>query len=92
MTIEIKIPDFPESVSEGTLITWHKKPGDFVDTDETILEVETDKIVLEVVAQESGNITKIDVNEGEIVTSAQVVGAMEAGLPKIQLINLLQLL
>ena len=80
MTIEIKIPDFPESVSEGTLITWHKKTGDFVDTDETILEVETDKIVLEVVAQESGNITKIDVNEGETVTSAQVVGAMEAGV------------
>ena len=82
MAIEIKIPDFPESVSEGTLITWHKQVGDFVETDETILEVETDKIVLEVVAQDSGNITEILLNEGDTVTSAQVVGSMEAGAAK----------
>ena len=54
MTIEIKAPSYPESVQEGTLVTWHKKTGDSVERDELIADIETDKVVLEVIAQSDG--------------------------------------
>ena len=59
MATEIKAPSFPESVAEGTVGTWHKKPGDSVERDELIVEIETDKVVLEVVAPEAGTLSEI---------------------------------
>ena len=56
MATEIKAPTFPESVAEGTVAAWHKKPGDSVERDELIVEIETDKVVLEVVAPQDGTL------------------------------------
>ena len=67
MTIEIKSPTFPESVADGTVANWLKKEGEVVDQDEVIAEIETDKVVLEVVAPINGTLTKILKNEGDIV-------------------------
>ena len=61
MATEIKAPSFPESVAEGTVAAWHKKPGDSVERDELIVEIETDKVVLEVVAPEAGTLSEIKV-------------------------------
>lgn len=79
MTIEIKVPVFPESVADGTLVSWKKKEGDSVQRDEVIAEIETDKVVFEVPAIEDGILSKITVNVNELVVSGQVIGAMEAG-------------
>ncbi|MCP1367236.1 dihydrolipoamide succinyltransferase, partial [Halomonas sp. BBD48] len=80
MATEIKAPSFPESVAEGTVATWHKKPGDSVERDELIVEIETDKVVLEVVAPEAGTLTEIKVEEGDTCDSEQVLGMLgEAG-------------
>ena len=54
MTMEIKAPAFPESISEGTVAVWHKNPGDLVERDELLVDIETDKVVLEVVAPVNG--------------------------------------
>ncbi|MDX1467346.1 MAG: biotin/lipoyl-containing protein, partial [Halomonas sp.] len=56
MATDIKAPTFPESVAEGSVAAWHKKPGDSVERDELIVEIETDKVVLEVVAPEAGTL------------------------------------
>ena len=64
MTIEIKAPTFPESVQDGTIATWHKKAGDSVSRDELIVDIETDKVVLEVVAPVSGVLVEILKEEG----------------------------
>ena len=74
MTIEIKSPTFPESVADGTVANWLKKEGEAVDQDEVIAEIETDKVVLEVVAPVNGTLTKILKSEGDIVNSAEVIG------------------
>ena len=74
MTIEIKSPTFPESVADGTVANWLKKVGEAVDQDEVIAEIETDKVVLEVVAPINGTLTKILKSEGDIVNSAEVIG------------------
>ena len=74
MTIEIKSPTFPESVADGTVANWLKKEGEAVDQDEVIAEIETDKVVLEVVAPINGTLTKILKNEGDVVNSAEVIG------------------
>ena len=74
MTIEIKSPTFPESVADGTVANWLKKEGEAVDQDEVIAEIETDKVVLEVVAPINGTLTKILKSEGDIVNSAEVIG------------------
>lgn len=74
MTIEIKSPTFPESVADGTVANWLKKEGETVDQDEVIAEIETDKVVLEVVAPINGTLTKILKSEGDIVNSAEVIG------------------
>lgn len=73
MATEIKAPTFPESVAEGTVAAWHKKPGDSVERDELIVEIETDKVVLEVVAPEAGTLTDVMAEEGDTVESEQVL-------------------
>ena len=77
MAIEIKSPTFPESVADGTVANWVKKEGDQVNQDEIIAEIETDKVVLEVVAPTNGVITKILKKEGDIVNSAEVIGEFD---------------
>ena len=67
MSIKIKAPTFPESVADGTIANWVKKEGDNVSQDDVIAEIETDKVVLEVIAQSDGTISKIIKDEGEIV-------------------------
>ena len=74
MSIKIKSPTFPESVADGTVANWLKKEGENVNQDEVIAEIETDKVVLEVLAQADGVITKIIKSEGETVSSAEVIG------------------
>jgi len=75
--IEVKVPVLPESISEATVAVWHKKPGDFVELDDVIVEIETDKVVLEVPAEDSGVLTEIRAKEGEIVGAQQVLGILE---------------
>ncbi|WGI26511.1 2-oxoglutarate dehydrogenase complex dihydrolipoyllysine-residue succinyltransferase [Halomonas alkaliantarctica] len=79
MATEIKAPTFPESVAEGTVAAWHKKPGDSVERDELIVEIETDKVVLEVVAPEAGTLTDVMAEEGDTVQSEQVLGKIGEG-------------
>lgn len=80
MATDIKAPSFPESVAEGTVAAWHKKTGDSVERDELIVEIETDKVVLEVVAPVAGILQEITVQEGEVCDSEQVLGVL--GDPK----------
>ncbi|MGZ7459043.1 2-oxoglutarate dehydrogenase complex dihydrolipoyllysine-residue succinyltransferase [Pseudomonas sp. Ma2-10] len=79
MAIEIKAPTFPESVADGTVATWHKKPGDVVKRDDLIVDIETDKVVLEVLATADGVLGAIVKNEGDTVLSDEVLGSIEAG-------------
>ncbi|MDX5503417.1 MAG: 2-oxoglutarate dehydrogenase complex dihydrolipoyllysine-residue succinyltransferase [Halomonas sp.] len=79
MATEIKAPTFPESVAEGSVAAWHKKPGDSVERDELIVEIETDKVVLEVVAPEAGTLSEVLAEEGDTVQSEQVLGKIGAG-------------
>ena len=77
MSIEIKSPTFPESVADGTIANWLKKEGESVAQDEVIAEIETDKVVLEVLAQSDGIISKIIKSEGETVSSSEKIGEYE---------------
>lgn len=79
MSIEIKTPTFPESVADGTVATWHKQPGEACSTDELIVDIETDKVVLEVVAPADGVIKEILKGEGDTVLSEEVLAIFEAG-------------
>jgi 2-oxoglutarate dehydrogenase E2 component (dihydrolipoamide succinyltransferase) len=79
MSIEVKAPVFPESVADGTIATWHKQPGEAVSRDELLVDIETDKVVLEVVAQSDGVIKEILKPEGETILSAEVIAIFEAG-------------
>ncbi|MBM0105403.1 2-oxoglutarate dehydrogenase complex dihydrolipoyllysine-residue succinyltransferase [Steroidobacter sp. S1-65] len=79
MTIEIKVPQLPESVSDATLVSWHKKPGEAVSRDENLVDLETDKVVLEVPAPSAGVIKELKVENGATVTSGQVLAILEAG-------------
>lgn len=79
MSIEIKAPTFPESVADGTVATWHKKPGEAVKRDELIVDIETDKVVLEVVAPADGSIAEIIKGEGETVLSNEVIARFAEG-------------
>lgn len=79
MSTEIKAPVFPESVAEGTVATWHKKPGEACARDELIVDIETDKVVLEVVAPADGVIEEILKDEGDTVESGEVVGKFKSG-------------
>jgi 2-oxoglutarate dehydrogenase E2 component (dihydrolipoamide succinyltransferase) len=79
MSIEVKVPQLPESVSDATLVAWHKKAGDAVGRDENLVDLETDKVVLEVPAPSSGVIKELKVQNGATVTSGQVLAILEAG-------------
>ena len=79
MSIEIKAPQFPESVADGTIATWYKQPGDAVSRDELIVDIETDKVVLEVVAPADGSLSQILKQEGDTVLSEEVIAGFEAG-------------
>lgn len=79
MTIEIKVPALPESVADATIVTWHKKPGDHVKRDENLVDIETDKVVLEVPATADGVLKEILQTNGTTVLAHQVIGTLEAG-------------
>lgn len=79
MAIEIKVPELPESVADGTIATWHVKEGDKVTRDQNLVDIETDKVVLEVVAEADGVIGKISAEEGATVKSQEVIGSIEEG-------------
>ncbi|MEN2508737.1 2-oxoglutarate dehydrogenase complex dihydrolipoyllysine-residue succinyltransferase [Stutzerimonas stutzeri] len=79
MAIEIKAPQFPESVADGTVATWHKQPGEAVKRDELIVDIETDKVVMEVLAEADGVLTEIVKNEGDTVLSGELLGKLDAG-------------
>lgn len=77
--MEIKAPTFPESISEGTVAVWHKRPGESVSRDDLLVDIETDKVVLEIVAPANGQLTSILKDEGEIVLSEETIAEFEAG-------------
>lgn len=79
MSIEIKAPQFPESVADGTIATWHKQVGEGVQRDELIVDIETDKVVLEVVAPADGSLTEILKAEGDTVLSTEVIAKFAEG-------------
>ena len=82
MQVEIKVPQLPESVTEGTLGDWHKQVGDSVDVDENVVDLETDKVVLEIVASKAGVIESIAHESGDTVKSGDAhvhIGVVEAG-------------
>ena len=77
MIIEVKVPQLPESVSEATLMTWHKKAGDFVNRDENVIDLETDKVVLELPAPQAGVIVEIIEQDGATVVSGQLIARID---------------
>ena len=79
MAVEIKAPSFPESVQEGTLASWHKSAGDQVSRDELIVEIETDKVGLEVVAPANGVLLEILKQEGDVIQSNELLARIEEG-------------
>src|SRR3546814_7382309 len=79
MSTEIKVPILPESVSEATIAAWHKKVGDAVKRDENLVDLETDKVVLEVPSTVDGVIKELKFEEGATVTSQQVIAVIEEG-------------
>jgi 2-oxoglutarate dehydrogenase E2 component (dihydrolipoamide succinyltransferase) len=79
MTIEVRVPQLPESVADATLVSWHKKPGDAVARDENLVDLETDKVVLEVPAPAAGILKEIRLGDGTTVTSGQVLAVIEEG-------------
>ncbi|RRV30909.1 2-oxoglutarate dehydrogenase complex dihydrolipoyllysine-residue succinyltransferase [Pseudomonas sp. o96-267] len=79
MAIEIKAPTFPESVADGTVATWHKKPGEAVKRDELIVDIETDKVVIEVLAEADGVLAEIIKNDGDTVLSNELLGKLTEG-------------
>ncbi|EKY3116841.1 2-oxoglutarate dehydrogenase complex dihydrolipoyllysine-residue succinyltransferase [Cronobacter turicensis] len=78
-SVDILVPDLPESVADATVATWHKKPGDAVKRDEVLVEIETDKVVLEVPASADGVLDAVLEDEGSTVTSRQILGRLREG-------------
>ncbi|HEX3603271.1 MAG TPA: biotin/lipoyl-containing protein, partial [Steroidobacteraceae bacterium] len=76
MTTEVRVPQLPESVADATLVSWHKKPGDSVVRDENLVDLETDKVVLEVPAPVAGVLKEIKLTDGTTVTSGQVLAVI----------------
>ncbi len=79
MAIEIKAPTFPESVADGTVATWHKQPGEACSRDELLVDIETDKVVLEVVAPEDGTLSEVLKAEGDVVLSNELIAHFDVG-------------
>ena len=85
MSIEVKVPQLPESVADATLLSWHKAPGDAVERDENLVDLETDKVVLEVPAPVSGVLAEIKVEDGATVTSGELLALLEEGAAPLHL-------
>ncbi|HET9107457.1 MAG TPA: 2-oxoglutarate dehydrogenase complex dihydrolipoyllysine-residue succinyltransferase [Steroidobacteraceae bacterium] len=79
MTTEIKVPQLPESITDATLVAWHKKPGDAVRRDENLADLETDKVVLEVPAPVNGVVRELKVQTGAVVTAGQLLALLDDG-------------
>src|SRR6185312_2808997 len=79
VTIEIRVPQLPESVADATLVAWHKQPGEAVKRDENLADLETDKVVLEVPAPANGVLKELKITGGATVTSGQVLAIFEEG-------------
>ena len=79
MAVEIKAPAFPESVADGEVVAWHKGEGDAVRRDELLVEIETDKVVMEVVAPSDGVLVTIKVQVGSVIESEVILAIMEPG-------------
>ena len=79
MTIEVRVPQLPESVADATLVSWHKKAGDAVARDENLVDLETDKVVLEVPAPAAGVLKEIRLADGTTVTSGEILAIIEEG-------------
>ena len=79
MSIEVKVPQLPESVADATLVAWHKSPGDKVSRDENLADLETDKVVLEVPAPTDGVLKEIRISDGTTVTAGEILAIIEAG-------------
>ena len=87
MNTEVKVPALPESVSDGVIACWHKQPGESIRRDEALVDIETDKVVLEVPAPEDGILEKILIADGDTVTADQVIGVLRTngeGQPREQ--------
>ncbi|NVK86569.1 MAG: 2-oxoglutarate dehydrogenase complex dihydrolipoyllysine-residue succinyltransferase [Gammaproteobacteria bacterium] len=82
MSSEIKVPVLPESVADATIATWHKQPGDYCERDENLVDIETDKVVLEVVAPDDGVLEEIIKNEGDTVIAEELIAKFKAGAAK----------
>jgi len=79
MSIEVKVPQLPESVADATLVAWHKSPGDRVSRDENLADLETDKVVLEVPAPAEGVLKEIRISDGTTVTAGEILAILEEG-------------
>jgi 2-oxoglutarate dehydrogenase E2 component (dihydrolipoamide succinyltransferase) len=79
MSTEIRVPQLPESIADATLVTWHKQPGDAIQRDENLADLETDKVVLEVPAPANGVVRELRVKSGTVVKSGQVLAVIEEG-------------
>jgi 2-oxoglutarate dehydrogenase E2 component (dihydrolipoamide succinyltransferase) len=79
MASEIKAPQFPESIADGNVATWYKQPGEAFTRDELLVDIETDKVVLEILATEDGVLLEIIKNEGDTVLDQELIGRFEAG-------------
>ena len=77
MLVEVKVPMLSESVAEATLLTWHKKQGEFVKRDENLIDIETDKVVLELPAPDSGVLVSIAKGDGGTVVSQEVIATID---------------
>src|SRR5258706_14448421 len=77
MLVEVKVPALSESVAEATLLSWHKKQGEFVRRDENLIDIETDKVVLELPAPASGVLSKVVKGDGGTVTSNEVIATID---------------
>jgi 2-oxoglutarate dehydrogenase E2 component (dihydrolipoamide succinyltransferase) len=83
MTIEVKVPVLPESVEDATIAGWHKKPGDTIRRDEKLVDLETDKVVLEVPAPADGTVKEIKAAEGDTVNSDDIIAIIEEGVVEV---------
>ncbi|WP_078120739.1 2-oxoglutarate dehydrogenase complex dihydrolipoyllysine-residue succinyltransferase [Thiosocius teredinicola] len=79
MSTEVRVPTLPESVSDATVLTWHKKPGEAIARDENLVDLETDKVVLEVPSPVAGVLREAKVDEGAVVTADELLAIVEAG-------------
>ncbi|HEY3565622.1 MAG TPA: biotin/lipoyl-containing protein, partial [Casimicrobiaceae bacterium] len=77
MRVEVKVPQLPESIAEATLVNWHKQPGDPVKRDENLIDIETDKVVLELPAPNDGVLAEIKQPNGATVTSNDVIAVID---------------